>query len=174
MVEFSYKLTGVGVCEGFININGNISEFTPYNITDAIGDLLQAIVNILEESIDGETEEYYFIWHDNPNQHKWEMYLEDKENIRIKITNETYDGETISVDIDTIYEFKDFIREILRECELLLKNHGIIGYRTKWVEYEFPLGLYMKLKKYILSNMISKEGSTYISEELDLLKEYIV
>ncbi len=32
----------------------------------------------------------------------------------------------------------------------------------------------MKLKKYIMANMISKEGSTYISEELDLLNEYIL
>ncbi len=32
---------------------------------------------------------FFIFWKDNSNQHKWEMHLEDKENVRIKIVNET-------------------------------------------------------------------------------------
>jgi hypothetical protein len=48
---------------------------------------------------------FFIFWKDNLNQHKWEMCLEDNENIRIKIINETYDGENISEELNLLKEY---------------------------------------------------------------------
>lgn len=48
---------------------------------------------------------FFIFWKDNFNQHKWKMYLEDKKNIRIKIINETYDGEAISEELNLLKEY---------------------------------------------------------------------
>ncbi len=41
----------------------------------------------------------------------------------------------------------DFLKLHTTQLEQLLKQYGITGYRKKWVEHEFPLSLYLLLKR---------------------------
>ena len=147
---FKYRLTGSGwaVCE--LEFESKKYSFGAGYLTDAFGNFLQALLNINPLY----TEECYiesgssFFWDDEPAGTEWNFqYLG---NDRMLLSATTYDDishlENPKVELETELSYEKFLIEVINESELLLKEFGIVGYKEMWVEHDFPLSTYLKLK----------------------------
>lgn len=74
-----------------------------------------------------------------------------------------------------------FLKTWIDTSERILLDYGIVGYREMWVEYEFPLSTFLKLKYYLehhskfpISNKMINEitiKKRTIDMELDYIKK---
>lgn len=147
-MKFKYCLESAGWAYGFIEVNSQRVDFSPSYLSDAFGDLLRGLVDLLK----GEARAI-FLWDEEPRGLKWKLALRDPNTLSLIITE--YD-DTFRIDqqegvnvIDTNYNFLEFIREIVKEAEQLLLTHGIVGYQDSWVEHEFPLSSYLQLRYFL-------------------------
>lgn len=156
-MKFEYKLDGSGWAEGFIELSSQRCYFTPSYLSDALGDLLNALVSLLiNEPDSNQFNTFSFIWEEEPACLEWLLTREENENVTL-IIKKYYDiysnkKEKGSVLINATCRISDFITEILRETDSLLLYHGIVGYKESWINHEFPLSNYLKLKHYLGSN----------------------
>ncbi|MCY6369369.1 hypothetical protein [Clostridium ganghwense] len=184
-MKFTYELLGVGWAEVNIEINGQKSYSSPSYLSDALGDLLNALLRIIPELdyYEGAPDNKEFVvWSEEPAETQWTLELVDLDKIRIKIECfEDEDNDNGTIDIDEICNLNQFLSEVVKALDLLLEKHGFIGYKEMWYEYEFPIGAYLNLK-YYLDNKSSfpmqekiQDGEKYrkslIKEELMILKK---
>jgi len=151
-MKFTYTLTGTGWSECSIEIDSQKCVFRPGYITDALGGLLQALVNINPLY----TENTYIkhgstlFWEEEPNGVYWDMRYVENGNMQLKIEyeDEGNDEEELKTVLYTECSYDVFLNEVLQETEKLLKEYGIVGYKEMWVDHDFPLANFLKLKYY--------------------------
>lgn len=53
------------------------------------------------------------------------------------------------------YDYREFLGDFIRAMSGMIQKHGLFGYRNEW-EFEFPIGLYLKLADvYEKSNIVT-------------------
>src|SRR5690606_2639854 len=79
------------------------------------------------------------------------------ENNILKITAVYYENEFDKTNTKTLikteYPYDDFLLMVLIEIDALIKRNGLIGYREKWYDFDFPLTTFLKLK----NNKVQKQ-----------------
>ncbi|MEH7463481.1 hypothetical protein V7166_15745 [Bacillus thuringiensis] len=146
-MKFNYELSGHGWTDGFIEMDSKKILFSPGYVTDAFGDLLRGLTDLLN----GEERVGTFLWEEEPIGLNWRLKLQDGNKLFLTITKyeDTIDyieGKEGVIILDTTCDFLDFVKMIIKEADQLLFRHGIVGYQKMWIEHEFPLSSYLQLK----------------------------
>ncbi|PEL06485.1 hypothetical protein [Bacillus sp. AFS017336] len=150
-MKFEYKLRGSGWTNFNIEINTKSFSFDPGYLTDALGGILNAIKKIHPLfDPDGDFKEHgsYYMWDAEPDILRWNLKYLDNENILINLIYcDDEEVETVVLNEECPYDV--FLKEVLREVEMILVEHGIVGYKEIWHAHEFPLSTFLELKFYL-------------------------
>ncbi|MCM3597222.1 hypothetical protein M4D55_15715 [Metabacillus idriensis] len=150
---FIYKLNGAGWAECHLEINSRKYSFTAGYLTNALGDLLQALLNINPFY----TEDVYvksgseLFWDAEPSRTDWYFrYLGDRK-MQLKVTfyEDDNDDENPKIELNNECYYDNFLGEVIGEAEKILREYGIVGYKNMWIEHDFPLSTFLQLKFYL-------------------------
>jgi hypothetical protein len=152
-LKFKYELTGTGWSTCEIKIEKNIRTFGASYLTDALGSFLNALLVINPIY----AEEVYinngagFMFDNEPSGTEWHFKHLGNDKMLIEVTSYTdiSFSEEPKLEIQTECSYDEFLLQVIKEAEKLLKEYGIVGYKKMWVEHEFPLSAYLKLKFYL-------------------------
>ncbi|MEH7072599.1 hypothetical protein [Neobacillus drentensis] len=152
-MKFEYKLQGAGWANFNIEINSQSYSFSPGYLTDALGGILNAIKKIhplFDTEGDYKEGGSYYFWDAEPDRLDWNLKYIDNENLHINLTYfEDDDDENGVIVLNQECPYDVFLKEVLREVELILVQYGIVGYKEMWYENEFPLSTFLELKYYL-------------------------
>jgi hypothetical protein len=142
-MEFSYKLSGRGWAEGHIKINSQVVYFTAsYQ--------LNCLLAILPDCVAFPQKSKTFEWYEEPGGTVWTLERNDEEvSIKIVSYEDMYSKKEIGIVFNEVCLMDDFVIAVVNELNMLLKQHGIGGYKESWVNHEFPYNEYLKLKEFI-------------------------
>lgn len=154
-MRFEYKLSGLGWANGYMEVNGEICYFTASYLTDALYDFLNSILSVIPDCVpdDELKQSVSFQFYAEPSGTDWRIQRQDDGKLRIQIVS----YEDIDLKLDPKIEFEcyipllEFLEVVIRELDLLIKTHGIVGYRECWYDYDFPLTPFLKLKQYLIT-----------------------
>lgn len=153
-MKFTYELTAIGWADVYWEKDGKTIYFSVSYLSDALGDLLNCLIDILNLS---KTDKFYrkdsVLWHAEPSGYHWRINLVDSCNIRVKIESVSdafiTDSERVVVE-DSIYDLNQFLTMIIEGVDILLHRYGFVGYKDTWVNHDFPIYPYLRLKHYLL------------------------
>lgn len=150
-MKFKYELSGAGWADGFIEVNTNIEYFSASYISDALHDMLKAIISILPGLVPFPIQSTQFEMHEEPGGTVWTLNKMDTNHLNIKI--DSYENLLQRKKLDGSYEesctISVFVRAVVTSLDLLLQQHGLDGYKEKWINYDFPLKEYLMLKDFL-------------------------
>jgi hypothetical protein len=144
-VTFTYRLTGFGWSESTLVIGEHRAMLTASYLSDALGELLGAVVRIVEgepEATASFTEE--------PGEFRWRMFRVGSDRLLVRILDFAgIWGNRLDEEGKPILEgecrLRTFAGAVLSASQRLLEEHGCEGYREKW-RHEFPLSRQEKLQ----------------------------
>jgi len=186
VVKFSYVLNGIGWADSFLQIDDKTCYFSPSYLTEPLIDLVEGMLSLMYEIIpsDEVKQEVSFDWNFESIGSNWFIRRVDSNTLRIQITTyQDIDNKSIGtpkIELDANCDFNLFLAELINVLELLLKKCGIVGYKSTWYHYDFPISGYLKLKYYYLhrkefpQEKIKEDGyieysKSNLSEELAML-----
>ncbi|WP_371381616.1 hypothetical protein [Sporomusa aerivorans] len=153
-MKFTYELADSGWADVYWELDGKVQYFFVSYISDALGDFLNCLVNLLPQSQPKKFFKNSFLWHAEPSGYNWTIELFGDSNIRVKIESVTDAFDPSSdrkVEMDLVCNLDQFLEMIVESVEVLLSKHGFIGYKETWVNHDFPISAYLKLKYYCLT-----------------------
>lgn len=148
-LTIDYRLAGSGWADCTIRVDGQECEVSASYLSDALGNLVLAAVAVLAgaHSISVGFDE-------EPGEYRWSVVRTDGGTVRLTVLmfqelwGNRPDAEGKALSSWTGHPV-DFGRAVRDAAEAVLKEHGLTGYKERWVEHDFP------------------------SQQLDLLKSYI-
>ena len=172
-LEFNYKIIGVGwaICE--LQTANESLTFRASYLSDALNDLLNALLSLNSDM----NPEYYvdetnFSWYQEPGLTEWHIKAFDiksnGENLHFKINQYVDDTEKGAPETTSAFacNYDEFVYSVVESLERLIQKFGIVGYRAIWVEADFPVVAYLKLKHYA----IHKTAFPFVNGENGTLK----
>jgi hypothetical protein len=153
-MNFKYELSGVGWADGFIEINSSVAYFTTSYLTNALKDLLGSLLSLIPECVPFPLKSTTFEWHEEPGGTVWSFEKKNSKEVLIRIVSyeNMFPKKEIGIDINEVCPIDDLVIVIVNELEVLLKKHGVDGYKEKWVNHEFPSAEYQSLISYLTQN----------------------
>ncbi|MBP1995516.1 hypothetical protein [Paenibacillus eucommiae] len=153
---FEYKLTGLGWADGYIEIDKSECYFTASYLSNALNDFLDALLNIIPGCVpDDELKvSSSFEWEAEPAGTQWTLTRLEDGNIHVKVVfySDLYLKFDPEIQVDSICSTNDFVNAVVKELEILIRTHGIIGYRKCWSNHDFPISSFLILKNFSLNN----------------------
>jgi hypothetical protein len=146
-IHVSYKLTGSGWSECTVAIKEQRVTITASYLSDAWGDLLAAVVRIVE----GETEAMASFT-EEPGEYRWRLIRMGSDRLLVRIIEfPDFWGDKPDEEGKLIFDaecrLRTFAGAVLSASQRLLEEHGIEGYLGKWVEHPFPLERQERLRQ---------------------------
>lgn len=155
-MKFEYRLTGLGWADGLIELDERICYFTVSYLTNALADFLTSMLSIIPSCVpeDELRSQTTFEWYAEPSGTQWTIIRLNEGNIHIKIVSysDIDHKQDPTLEIDSHCSIIDFIGAVVKSLDLLIKTHGIVGFRECWYEHDFPLSSFLKLKNFYLRN----------------------
>jgi hypothetical protein len=154
-LNFEYRLSGLGWADGFIEKDGNTCYFTTSYITNALNDFLDALVSVIPSCVpDDELKtSNTFEWYAEPSGTQWTLTRQNEGTIHIKVV--TYRDIDLKLDpkleIDAHFNIVDFVNVVVKELDILIKTHGIVGFKKCWDAHDFPLSSFLILKHFYMT-----------------------
>ncbi|MEO6721899.1 MAG: hypothetical protein ABIN67_16140 [Ferruginibacter sp.] len=147
--DFNYHLGGYGWAEIFFSSDKQNVRFDFSYLSDPITEIISALLRLLNKQSETETINFY----DEPGRHFLIISKSVTNDINIKIYWSDYWVESSSSTSQLIYSDDDvlsnFSKVICDGIDSLLERHTFKDYKEKWVEYEFPIESFYKLKQTI-------------------------
>ena len=137
-IKFTCDLTGVGWTKAIISSEGQEAEITASYLSDALGELVSAIVKLLNGSL-----EKFVVWEEEPGEYRW-IFTQDKQ-LKIEIYWNPMNGEKEKTIFSTITTVKEFAQQVEKQFEKFLNEYGEDGYENEW-GFKFPSSEYRQLK----------------------------
>ena len=149
-VEINYKLTGSGWAECALQIDDQGIVTTASYLSDALGSLLQSVVDLLQEQAEATAS-----FDEEPGEYRWRFQHIDAQHIALRILwfDELWSralDEKGQVVFEAKCRLRTFAGAVLSASQQLLAEHGFDSYKAQWVEYDFPLALQEKLKQLLV------------------------
>ena len=145
-VTFSYRLIWSGWSDTGIYDGVNRAFLCASYLSDALRDLTNAVVTLVEGA-QGSTCRFA----GEPSEHRW-VFARQGDCLRIEVL--WFDGtfppapdEKGKLTFSTACNLRQFAGQLRDELRRLLAEHGVEGYRRKWVRHEFPMAEYQKLEE---------------------------
>jgi len=147
-MRFEYELTGIGWANGCIEMNSSTVYFATSYITDALNDMLKALNALIPEVSLYPVSETQFEWNEEPSGTIWTLSKISDDTLRVQIMSfeDLRNKKKQVIGLDETGSILEFTRAVVQALDLLLKQHGREGYKEKWINYEFPMNKYLKLK----------------------------
>ncbi|MBN8201440.1 hypothetical protein [Bacillus sp. NTK034] len=149
-MKVEYKLTGAGWAECEITLNGKAYKFSAGYLTNAFGDILQALLDINPLYSDEiyKEEGASFSWDAEPIETDWHVKYLGDDKMQIAIS-EYEDSQHPLAELNLECSYDAFLQQWIKTAENILLEYGIVGYKRLWMEHEFPLSIYLQLKYYL-------------------------
>ena len=181
-MKFEYEIYGIGCANGLIELNGQEMRFDITYQSEPLGDLLDALTNIvltyaaIEISKNKRDNEAWFDWNGEPERYDWYLRLEKGNRLHVQIKyykdiwehqeNKRIKGKIV---MDTVVNLKPFIKMIVERIEMIASTYGIIGFTHTWDNnrYVFPMMNYIRLKNYLSGYnkiLLKDKGNVFISD----------
>lgn len=157
-VIISYKLTGSGWAECTIGIDGQAIVTTASYLSDALGSLLQSVVDLMKGQTDATAS-----FEEEPGEYRWRFQRVDAQNIKLCILwfDDLWDhapDEEGRMLFETKCRLRTFAGAVLSASQQLLAEHGFDGYKDKWVQHNFPIELQNELKRLLVEGRRVKDS----------------
>jgi len=148
-VKFEYNLTSAGWADSTISNDERQVKMQVSYLSDSLGDLTKAMVDLLNGA---EEKEVFFM--DEPGEHRLLLRRTGKENLLVEVEwfedwkswelmdKETKGEKVFSAEVSLL----KVAHEVKASLDKLLEKFGVEGYKKKWIEHEFPLEPYERLK----------------------------
>ena len=154
-MNFTYELVGRGWADSVLKLDGKTLCFSVSYLSDALNDLLNQLLYLAPESLnDNEiVVNREIFWHAEPGGAYWVLERINNFEIRVKIesvTDVTNLDSSRNTEINTICNYDEFLETIIMAMDIIIKKYGFVGYRESWVNFDFPIYPYLKLKHYLL------------------------
>jgi hypothetical protein len=139
VVAFSYSLTGSGWAKASLVIEGGRADMTASYLSDALGDLCEAMLRLLEGE---ETTTTSFV--EEPGEYRWLFTRRPNDQIHVRILSfadeglPEADGEVL---LDAECSLDKLARRVVASVRELERTYGKKGYRKKWKEHDLPVSL---------------------------------
>ncbi|WP_168124008.1 hypothetical protein [Paenibacillus sp. HB172176] len=177
---FTYSLTSIGWADIHLKIAEEEIYIFPSYLSEPLVDLVKSIEQLIPEYVPaGELkQQVQFDMDSEPAIHTWKIDKINEDKIEIIIN--CYEDGIKTLPGKQVFKgqcyLNDFITVVVQSMELLLENHGFIGYQKQWYGQDFPISSYLQLKYYSLnkSNFPTKitNPNEWIEKiETDLFKE---
>lgn len=147
-VTFRYRLTGAGWSAAHISDGINAADLSASYLDDALGDLTAAVVLLMQGA-----DEQTVSWAEEPGEYRWNLERRDQ---RLYITIRWFDelwGHQPDAAGKVVFAaqcpLEEFAAEMRDELAQILSTYGLAGYKENWIEHDFPLDEYEKLKELI-------------------------
>jgi hypothetical protein len=145
-VTFGYRFVGRGSSEAEIRDGVDAAALTAQFLSDALGDLSRAVLTLLQGLLQSKCS-----WQEEPGEYRW-LFEQRSEHLHIRII---WFDDTFSRQLDQrgklIFEsecqLRQFAVQMRDELERLLAQHGEAGYKSSWVNHDFPLPELEKLNQ---------------------------
>jgi hypothetical protein len=146
-MRFEYDLSGKGWADGCIEINSNIVYFSTSYLTDSLDDMLKALISLIPEVSSYPVSVAQFEWHEEPGGTVW-CLRRNGEVLSVEIVSfeDLLRRKKQTVELNETCPLIDFSMMVVQALDLLLKQYGLEGYKEKWVNHDFPMENYLKLK----------------------------
>lgn len=150
-MKFKYELSASGWADGFIEINSNVAYFTASYLTDALNDLLKALILLIPDISPYSVASSQFEFHEEPGRTVWKIRRIDKDHMNIEIVSfqDLLRRKELVVDLNETCSIIGFAKVVVYALDLILKQLGQDGYKKKWVNHDFPMEYYLKLKSFV-------------------------
>lgn len=146
-----YELQNAGWAALKIDDGNRTFQYSVSYLYDSLCELSVTTVQLVKEGKSGSV-----IFMNEPGE--LQLDIENMNTGQVRLTGKWYE-DWASWDMfpedkfQIVFAFEmsliDFATDVLLNLESLYINHGIEGYLEKWVEHEFPLKNYLRLKKLI-------------------------
>ena len=150
-MDFTYELVGPGWARAEIRDGNQGARLTVSYLSDALGDLLEAVQRLL-----GGAEAAELIWWEEPGEYRWRFETVGEVTVlTITSTSEVRREENWNDDgwdIDLAAEGGPDLVEFRAECDVadianavvvaartLIAKDGEAGYLHRWIEHPFPM-----------------------------------
>jgi hypothetical protein len=146
-VSFAYHLVGRGWAECTIAVDEQVATITASYLSDAFGDLLGAVVRIVEGQA-GATASFA----EEPGGYRWRFFRKEPDRLLIRILEFAQSwGDLADEEGKVLFEaecrLRTFAGAVLSESQRLLEKHGPDGYLGFWVNHDFPLEKQERLRQ---------------------------
>lgn len=150
-VDFSYQLVGRGWARSEIRNGDQVARLTVSYLSDALGDLLEAVQQVL-----GGADVAELTWWEEPGEYRWRFETTgDVTILTITSTSDIRREENWNDDgwdIDLTEEGGPDVVEFRSECDItdladaivvavrtLIAKDGAAGYLHRWIDHPFPM-----------------------------------
>jgi hypothetical protein len=158
-MEFTYRLTGIGWAEARIADSTSHAVMRASYLSDALGDLLEALGAILEGAAEARCG-----WDEEPVESRWIFARDEGDLLTLRIFAETFDrpdsvaweewltlgpDEQGELRFSTTQPVTVLARAIADGAAAVLAEYGEAGYQEKWLEHPFPLARLEMIRGYL-------------------------
>lgn len=145
-MEFSYRLTGTGWAEARIADEDSWATITASYLSDALGDLLEAVGVLLEGA-----DEARCSWQEEPGEYRW-IFRRTTSDVQLRVLSfpdqmrPEPDEDGVPV-FETQQPLAALASAIVDAAQAVLDENGEDAYQRQWVEYPFPSGHLSMIKR---------------------------
>lgn len=147
-MDFIYTLDGAGWATATLRVGDQTVSMTVSYLRDSLREFANAVLHLRN----GESKETV-VFMDEPGEHHL-LLQRIGENVNIEIIwfddwaswKLKPDTEPKSMFAATV-PLTDFLLAATNALAILLNTFGLEGYKKKWIEHEFPLAEYQKLRQ---------------------------
>lgn len=147
--SIDYRLAGSGWADCTIRADGRECEVSASYLSDALGNLVLAAAAVVAgaHSISVGFDE-------EPGEYRWSVVRTDNGTARVSVLSfQELWGNRPDAEGESMFSWTcspiDFGRAVRDAAEAVLKEHGLVGYKERWVEHDFPSQQLELLKSYI-------------------------
>jgi hypothetical protein len=145
-IHFNYRLSGRGWAECDIEIDDQIAHLTASYLSDALGDLVRAVVDILGPAPESESR-----FMEEPGEYRWLFTKPSAGRVRVRILwYDDYpkqpDHPSDRTELDAECRLRSFAGAILAGAQQIHRQNGEKGYLELWRNHPYPTELVDRLK----------------------------
>src|SRR5688572_2425647 len=139
-VLVTYNLTGAGGAECFVELGDQTAHVTASYLSDALGDLLRAVVTVLSGGLESTAS-----FAEEPGEYRWRFLRTSDDVLAVRIlwfkeSRTDWPDERGEVVMDSQCRLRTFAGAVLSASQRVLQEHGVDGYRTEVGPARVPAG----------------------------------
>jgi hypothetical protein len=136
-VSIDYQLVGTGWATCSIDLNGKAVKITGSYLSDCLGGLAAAAVQLLRGAASARCS-----FDEEPGEYRWIIDRTDGQ-VRLRIlefqelwgNRPDHEGKVL---LDGQCDLATFVGAVRDALQRVVDEHGVDGYKHRWVEHEFP------------------------------------
>lgn len=148
-VDFQYDLGSAGWASVTISDDSHSATMAVSYLHDSLGELTNAMNLLLKGGVESRT-----IFMEEPGEHLMSLINRRDDELEIEVRwfkdwaswnmNSKKDYDVVFKQTTSLFEFAN---KVCDNLDNIYFNEGIEGYKEKWIEHDYPLSAYLKLKK---------------------------